>query len=182
MARLMYRKARKDYPAQGIKRGDMYYFAQIKTGPRSSRTIRSLTKPRPSQLTVSEFNGWLGDLQELELPAIEEIECLSAVAETIREFGEEQQSKLYNMPEGLQQGSTGELLEERANGCEEWASEIESAVTEYESAVGEIDEMDADDLDLDEDATADEIEEARQAKRDEAFEEAKEAAASACPF
>lgn len=182
MARLHYRKARKDYPANGIKRGDMYYFAQIKTGPRSSRTIRSLTKPRPSELTVSEFNGWLGDLQEIELPAVEDIEALRQIAENIREFGQEQQEKFDNMPEGLQQGDTGQLLEERATGCDGWADEIEQAADEYDSAITEIEDMDADDLDLDEDATEDEIEAARQEKRDEAFEEAKSAAESACPF
>lgn len=182
MARLHHRKARKDYPAQGIAKGDMYYFAQIKTGPRSSRIIRSLTKPRPSQLTVSEFNGWLGDLQEIEFPAINSIEGLSETAENIREFGQEQRDKFDNMPEGLQQGSTGELLEERAGGCDEWADAIDEAVSEYESALGEIDDMDADDLDLDEDAIEDEIEAARQEKRDEAFETAKENAESACPL
>lgn len=182
MARLHYRKARKDYPAYGIKRGDMYYFAQIKTGPRSSRTIRSLTKPIPSQLTSSEWAGWLGDMQEITFPGIEDVDGLKQIAEEIREFGQEKQAKLDNMPEGLQQGDTGQLLEERAAGCEEWADAIESAVNDYESRLGEIDEMDVDDLELDEDATDDEIEEARQTLRDEAFEECKTEAESACPF
>lgn len=179
MARLHHRKARKDYPDQGIKRGDMYYYAKIKTGPYSSRTIRSLTKPRPSQLTVSEWNGWLGDLQQIEFPAVDNIEGLTEIGENIREFGEEQREKFDNMPEGLQQGSTGELLEERASGCEEWADAIDEAISEYESESQEIDDMDADDLELDDD---EDIEAARDEKRRELFERIKDEAESACPF
>jgi hypothetical protein len=180
MARLHYRRARKDYPNVGIKKGDMYYFAQIKTGPRSSRTIRSLTKPRPSQLNTG-FAGLIGDIQE-DFERIEDIDGLREMAETIRELGSEQQEKFDNMPEGLQQGDVGQLLEERAQECESWADEIEQAVDEYETECSDIDEMGADDLDLDDDADDEAIETARQEKRDEAFETAKENAASACPF
>jgi hypothetical protein len=180
MARLHYRKARKDYPANGIKRGDMYYFAQIKTGPRSSRTIRSLTKPRPSQLNTG-FAGLIGDIQE-DFERIEDVDGLREMAETIRELGSEQQEKFDNMPEGLQQGDVGQLLEERAQECESWADEIDQACDEYETECSNIDEMDAGDLELDEDADESEIADARDAKRDEAFETAKENAASACPF
>lgn len=34
MARVHHRKAAKDYPQQGIAKGDMYYYVKIKTGPR----------------------------------------------------------------------------------------------------------------------------------------------------
>jgi len=43
MAKTFHRKAAKDYPNEGISKGDMYWYAKIKTGQRSSRVIRSLT-------------------------------------------------------------------------------------------------------------------------------------------
>ena len=42
MARVTRRKAAKDYPDAGINKGDLYYYAKIKTGPRTSRTLRSI--------------------------------------------------------------------------------------------------------------------------------------------
>lgn len=47
---------------------------------------------------------------------------LESLAEQVREFGEEQQGKFDNMPEGLQQGDTGQLLEERASNMEQAAT------------------------------------------------------------
>jgi hypothetical protein len=56
------------------------------------------------------------------------------LAEGVREVGQEQQDKLDNMPEGLQQGATGELLQERIDACESSADELETIADEWESA------------------------------------------------
>ena len=48
-----------------------------------------------------------------------------SIVEDIRALGEEQSDKLSNMPDGLQQAPTGEMLQNRADACEDWASEIE---------------------------------------------------------
>ena len=42
MARQTQRRARKDYPDHGISKGDLYWYAAIKTGPRSRRQHDSL--------------------------------------------------------------------------------------------------------------------------------------------
>lgn len=44
MAKVEKRKARKDYPEDGIKAGDEYYYVQMKTGQRSSKVMRSLNR------------------------------------------------------------------------------------------------------------------------------------------
>lgn len=175
MARVHYRTARKAYPEQGIEKGQKYYYAKIKTGPRSSRVIRSLTKPRPSQLTVSSFLGQLGDLRE-DLQNANEAEDFRAIAETLREMQQECEASLDNMPDGLRDGDTGQLLQERIDGCEAFAEACDEAADTLETALDEIENMEADDLDLDDDASEDEIEEAREAKREEAREEARSTA------
>lgn len=125
MARQEKRTARKDYPDQGIKAGDTYYFAQIKTGPRSSRTIRSL-KPIPqSQLTSSPFkSGWFA-MQEAWDASDKWIDDLESAIEAIQQLGEEASESFENMPEGLQQGDTGQMLEARRDACEEAVSALE---------------------------------------------------------
>lgn len=132
MARVKYQKAAKDYPASGIKKGDMYYYVRIKTGPRSSRQMRQLTPFKPSQLTTSDYLSQAYALQErfndlTDLTTLEE--DLNGLAEEARDLGQEQQDKYDNMPEGLQQGGTGELLEQRAQAMESWADSLEQAAS-----------------------------------------------------
>lgn len=50
MPRVHRQKAGKDYPAQGIKKGDIYYSWSFYRGPEQ----KSKTPPRPSQLTQRE--------------------------------------------------------------------------------------------------------------------------------
>jgi len=133
MAKVEHRKARKDYPTNGIKKGDMYYFAQIKTGPRSSRIIRQIAPIKPQQLTSSPFKSGLLDWEDAK-SALTNRDDAQALADTIRELGEEQQASFDNMPEGLQQGDTGQMLEARATACEEAASEIEEIISRWEDA------------------------------------------------
>lgn len=194
MARVHQRKARKDYPSHGIKKGDDYYFAQIKTGPRSSRTLRSLTPFKRSQLTTSAFLGGLYDFEDSldAAPRDESLpDTLRSLAEEIRSLGQEEQDKFDNMPENFQQGDTGQMLEERAQNCESWADEMEQAADELETKIEEINNKEAADLDdldydpEDEDAEApsdEAVEEARAKEREDAYDEAFEAATSANPF
>lgn len=149
MAKVEHRKAAKDYPDLGIKKGDMYYFAQIKTGPRSSRTIRSL-KPIPrSQLTSSEYLSRLYEWEDAKAE-ISSMEDAQQFADDIRELGEEQQEKFDNMPDGLQQGDTGQMIEERASSCEQAASDIEEIIGDWEQERDDFDGRDTDDEDYDE--------------------------------
>jgi hypothetical protein len=150
MARIQERKAAKDYPHSGIKKGDKYFYVKIKTGPYSSRTIRSLTRPKRWELTSSDFYSQLWQIEDERFNAVCDHDDLRSIAEDVRALGEEQQEKFDNMPEGLQQGDTGQQVEARANGCEEWADAIEQAADELENALSSFDDAitarNADDL------------------------------------
>ena len=128
MPRVHRRTARKDYPANGIARGDVYYTWKFRNCPVS----RSLTAPLPEQLTrsafqqewiplnreISNFDGSADDLKEL--------------AERARTLGEEQEERRGNMPDNLQDSPTGELLAERAGECEDLADELDQLATRLE--------------------------------------------------
>lgn len=143
MARAMQRKAAKDYPQHGIKKGDTYWFAQIKTGPRSSRTLRQIAPFKRSQLTTSDYQGQLYDWED-DKGNLGEMDGAQDLADRIRALGEEQQEKLDNMPEGLQSGSSGELLQERADACAQAAEEIEEVISDWESSQDPDNEDDTD--------------------------------------
>ncbi len=133
--------ARKDYPDYRIAKGQKHYFWVLKTGPRSSRTYRQVEPPRPSQLTTSEFLGRVGDM-EIDIKAFAHDstlpDTLREFAEEVRALGEEQQEKYDNMPDGLRDGPTGEMLQERADGAASWADEIESAADSLGDKIEEI--------------------------------------------
>ena len=136
MPRVHKRKARKDYPASGIKKGDEYYTARVKTGPRSGFTIRQLRPIRASQLTTSEFySGWYGEQETLEDNPEFDHDTVSEVANTIRELGETARESYDNMPESLQYGATGELLETRADHCEITADALDEFADQLENAL-----------------------------------------------
>lgn len=144
------KKARNDNPSAGIKKGDSYYWWKFMQGGRGGPKHYSKTPPKQSQLTQSEFLSQVYDLQD-------RIEALSvdtssengladlqgevqSIADDIRSLGEEQSDKVSNMPDSLQQGSIGEMLESRAESCEQWASDLEGVDLELEKEEGESDE------------------------------------------
>ena len=56
-------------------------------------------------------------------------EVLQQVADVAREVGEEYQAGVDNMPEGLQQGPTGEAMTAVAEELEQWAGDLEEGPT-----------------------------------------------------
>lgn len=130
MARVHHRKARKDYPEAGIVRGDMYYTARIKTGPRSSRVIRQKEQIRPSQLTTSEYLSAVLGLQESFDPAT--YQDISDAAETLRAIGQEAQERFDAMPENLQESENAQMLQGRAGSCDEIADRLDELASEWE--------------------------------------------------
>ena len=131
MARPEQRKARKDYPREGIKAGDTYWYVKLKM-QRGGRVMRSLTPFKPSQLTQSAFkSAWLSAQEEWEA-SDKDADAIRAAAEAISEAGQEAQSSFDNMPEGLQQGDTGQTLENRASTAEDIAGQLESLADELE--------------------------------------------------
>lgn len=118
-------KARK---AAGIKKGDSYWWWAFMVGGRGGPKHYSLKPPKPSQLTQSEFLGAFLALEE-DIGALVADDGLgdavSEIAGRYHELGDEQEEKKNNMPDGLQDGDTGNMLEERANKCNEIADELE---------------------------------------------------------
>lgn len=141
MPRVHHRKAAKDYPDIGVQKGEKYYTWRIKLAW-GGKTCRSKTYPRPSQLNLG-FRGRIGDI-EMDLGNANSLEDLTAVAEAMRELGEEQQEKFDNMPEPLQYGDTGQTLEEQAQGLEEWADHIDELVDSFEDPENEDEDEDWD--------------------------------------
>lgn len=150
MARAYFvKKARKDVPNSDIKKGESYWWWKFKTGGRGGARHVSRTEPKPSQLTQSEFWSQMYAIKErmedIEAESIDDLEAeVNIIAEDIRQLGEECQEKLGNMPEGLQQGSSGETLQERIDACEEMASELESIDFSFDEPEKEEDESDDD--------------------------------------
>lgn len=152
MARVHTLKAAKDYPEIGVVKGDTYYKWSRKIpsgGGWRSATFKSKTYPKRSRLTSSEFLGAVYDLED-QISDAESPDDLEGFAEDARGIGSEQEEKFENLPEGLQGSSTGELLQERAQQCEEWANQIEEAANAWRDAIEAADDDDEENEDPDE--------------------------------
>ncbi len=138
-------KARKAKPAADIKVGDKYYYWTFKNRMGPGTKVVSKTYPKPSQLTRSAFKSqYLSFSEQIsDLPEDDGLyDALQGIAAEIKSLGEEQQSNLDNMPEGLQQGDTGTMLQERAEGMENWGDAIEG-LDEPELGTDNVDALDS---------------------------------------
>jgi hypothetical protein len=132
MPRVTQRKARKDYPIEGIKKGDLYFYTALKL-QRGGIVKRSLTPFKQSQLTNSPFkSGWYST-QEAWDASDRNSGDMTETAEAFREIGAECQNSFDSMPEGLQQGDTGQLLGNRAEESERIADELDELATEFDA-------------------------------------------------
>jgi len=133
------KKAQKDNPV--CKKGESYYWWKFRYGGKRY----SLTRPKASQLTQSAYYGSLYEVEERiaeeACGTAEEMEALrDEISEEIRNIGQECQDSLDNMPDSLQQGPTGELLQERIDACDGAADEIESIDIDIEFEAEEMDD------------------------------------------
>lgn len=138
------KKARKNNKKAGIKKGQSYWWwSHRMKGSVSGFKRYSLKPPRPSQLTLSEFWQAVYSVQESVEDAGPEpddvISTLRDVANQIREAGEACDEKFNNMPDGLQQGETGQLLEARRDACSTLADQLEEVADNIESDCNEVD-------------------------------------------
>lgn len=165
------KKSRKPVPQLDLPAGSEYWWWGIMQGSRGVKRF-SKTPPTRSQLTQSEFLGRVYDIED-QLNELKDPGDLESLISDIRELGEEQEEKYNNMPDGLQQGDTGQLLEGRASSCEEWASELEAV-----ELPDDVDDSDVDskiEEDYEEDERDDVDREAVRAEiEDERFEEFKD--------
>ena len=131
------KSARKDNSV--CKKGESYYWWKFRYG----RKRLSLTYPKRSQLTQSNFLSQLYDLQDnMEFDRAELEMSRDGITEQIQCLRDECQESLDNIPEHLQCAPTGELIQERIDALESWESEFENV-----------------DIEFDEDLTAEEKEE-----------------------
>jgi hypothetical protein len=118
-----------------VQKGETYYAWGMMVGGRGVQRT-SKTPPTRSMLTNSEFLGAIYDLEDnLDTSGTTPEELQSArdeLVSALRDLGEEQQGKYDNMPDGLQQGDTGQLLEGRAQSCEGIADEFDNVDLEYD--------------------------------------------------
>lgn len=153
------KKARRDYPEDGIKKGDSYWFWGFAF---VNYIYRSKTQPRPSQLTRSEFmQSYLsiGETLDADIRSAtckDDIEAaVEAAKSSIEELRDEQESKRSNMPEQLQESDTGQLLQDRYDQLDEWYNSLDGV--DYSTL------EDAESVDTDEKSDKEDDEEAEDA-------------------
>ena len=126
------RKMQKDTTTgKMIPIGSSYYWWQFAFSP---KTV-SLTRPKPQQLTRSEYDATVMDIQdaigELDVDDLES--QVSSITESIENLKNELEDKLSNMPEQLQESSSsGELLTERIDTLDSWLSGIQGVDIEID--------------------------------------------------
>lgn len=138
MPRVHYvKKARKDHGSH-IKKGESYYWWKFRYGPR----MISKTRPKPSQLTQSEFLSKFYSIQE-------ELEAMTTISEgdvkeyvaRIEELADTCENNLMNMPDSLQDGKVGQLLQERFDKLYNWSSQMQDFDWEEQSPQEILDNM-----------------------------------------
>ena len=118
------KKARKDNAV--CKKGESYYWWQF------AYCAAQLSKlpPKPSQLMRSEFLSTIYELCErieaCDVDTPEEVaDFIEEVKDEIECLRDETQDKLDNMPDQLQDAKTGQMMQERIDGCDEMISSLE---------------------------------------------------------
>jgi len=146
------KKARKDNPV--CKKGESYWWWEFRFGGKHY----SLTKPRPSQLTQSEFLSQMYGIEEriedAEFTTVEDFQSfVEEITGELENLRDETQDKFDNMPEQLQDAETGQLLESRIEACEDMISEFEDIDTEIDmdEIEEELKDLDLEDSDKEED-------------------------------
>lgn len=133
MAKLTKQKARKEYTCYKCNRtidiGEEYQ--KIVARYSKPKTVCCNCKVARSELTGSEYYAWLYDLQDNM--TLETIEDMQQLLEEIREQKSELEERYYNIPEQLQDGYAGDILQERIDGLDEVYSELESIIDEIEN-------------------------------------------------
>lgn len=150
MPKVHHVKARKDYPEDGVAKGEMCYVWTLKTGPRSSRKYRSKERPKQSQLTTSEFFQAIYSAQEDadEHPpeSWDDFDSvLQSIKDRLEEIRSETEDKYNNLPEGFQNGSSGERLQGRVDAVQELIDELDNIDTSWEDDFDEDNNAKADD-------------------------------------
>lgn len=125
-------KANKEYKCslcgKIINKGEQYIKHSMNFGPTKVRCIDHPFKR--ADLTSSEYLQTIYSLQDdtsFEATCSEDLEQLrDDMINEIESLKDETESRLYNMPDSLQESPTGELLQERISSMEDALSDLES--------------------------------------------------------
>jgi len=115
--------------------GAPYVWWKFRYGGRRVRCTKPECQPKPSDLTQSEYLSTVYEWQErtFEFDCREDVESAKEeMAGEIETLRCELEEKLDNMPEGLRDGDTGQLLQERIASLQEAQDAIESIEVEIE--------------------------------------------------
>jgi len=140
------KKAQKDYPEKGIKKGESYYWWAFRYGGKHM----SKTYPKASQLTQSDFLSSYYSTQESFDAAISdfgEIDDLISACEEAKSELEQLQSdcedKVSNLENAFPGGSpTIDLIQARAENCESTMGELDDAISTLEEIKSRFEEND----------------------------------------
>lgn len=129
LAKVVKRKANKDYPEQGIKKGEKYFTWKIRIGRFGGRVCRSKDYPLNSQREGNDYMQWLYNLKEsftfLAPETIEDV--IQGMILEIDDQTSELQERIDNLPEQFQQaGPAYEILQERIDTLEKWSSDLQN--------------------------------------------------------
>jgi len=126
------RKAYKDsFTGQEIPAGSSYYWWAFNFGP----TYISLIPPKPQQLTGSEYERTIMNIEEQidKLDVTNVVDELESIKSQLEDLKTEQEEKLENMPEQLQESSSsGQMLQERIDELDGWISNLEDIDVEVD--------------------------------------------------
>jgi hypothetical protein len=123
-----------------INKGEKYFMWGLKSGRGGIvyRQHESCGRPRASQLTLGRLAGVYAAVETAE-DAVKAAGDCSDVKQALDEchgeidsLKDEFQDSFDNMPEGLQQGDTGQLLERRIEQLDEFLTELENAANDIE--------------------------------------------------
>ena len=141
MARVHTAIAAKDYPVQGIKKGEKYwYWTPYRAGKRMSRTQPTASQTesnetRASYLAIQE--GLQADIDSAG--SVEDVKgVLESAADELDGIAEELREKASNIEEGFQhETEQSSQFNEQADEVESWASELRDALDDSAEEPGE---------------------------------------------
>ena len=133
------KKARKDYPEHEIKKGEPYYWWKF-----NFSKVRHFSKVHLHPTRVQLTNpGFLQAVYVIEDRICElQFACtwysiegdIEDIISEIESLKDECEERLNNIPEALQElSSSGQMLQERIEGLENWVSELEGIDLSFES-------------------------------------------------
>ena len=128
-----------------IPKGGPYVWWKFMRGGKYVRCKKPSCASRPADLTRSEFWSFVYEMHYLANHISESIIIDDLISERddvvsqLEEQADELEGKLDNMPDGLRDGDTGQMLQERSDALREMASSLESVDTDLDDDLSDED-------------------------------------------